>query len=59
MGALLEHRNVGTTARYAHLTKRYLQQANNALGELVKGIGGPNRSALSALGPESITLLRG
>lgn len=40
IGALLGHKNVGTTARYAHLTDRYLQQANDALGEHMKGIVG-------------------
>lgn len=38
IGALLGHKNVGTTARYAHLTDRYLQQANDALGAHMKGI---------------------
>ena len=38
IGKLLGHKNVGTTARYAHLTESYLQKANNALGEQLKGI---------------------
>lgn len=40
IGALLGHKNVGTTARYAHLTDRYLQQANDALGKHMEGMVG-------------------
>ena len=38
IGKLLGHKNVGTTARYAHLTKSYLQKANDDLGQHMKGI---------------------
>lgn len=38
IGKLLGHKNVGTTARYAHLTESYLQKANDDLGQHMKGI---------------------
>lgn len=48
IGKLLGHKNVGTTARYAHLSDSYLQQANNAFGEHMKGIVGQNDAAPQA-----------
>ncbi|MCA0275578.1 MAG: site-specific integrase [Proteobacteria bacterium] len=48
IGKLLGHKNVGTTARYAHLSDSYLQQANNALGEHMKGIVRQNNAVPQA-----------
>lgn len=53
IGALLGHKNVGTTARYTHLTDSYLQQANNALGQHVKGIVSGSTSTTAPAGQAS------
>ena len=36
IGTLLEHTQIGTTQRYAHLTDTPLRAGENAVGEMLK-----------------------
>lgn len=38
IGKLLGHKNVGTTARYAHLSERFAWDSNNTVGKRLKGV---------------------